>query len=83
MGVTPAADVYMAARCAIYLSGGDPLSDKMPSGSAPKDICRLIESCLLEAPSMRPSDCWTFHDEFNELLKKNYGKSRYLVFHMT
>jgi hypothetical protein len=60
---TPATDLFLAARCLVYLAGGDPLTDRMPD-VVPPAMRRFFNTCLLESPSMRPGDAWALLEEF-------------------
>jgi hypothetical protein len=73
---TPAADLFMAARCMIYLAGGDPVSNRMPD-AVPTPMQWFLKSCLLEGPRMRPNDAWALLEEFDELLHRLYGPPKF------
>jgi hypothetical protein len=79
--VSPATDLYLAARCLIYLAGGGP-GDRMPD-SVPAPMQRFVRSCLLEGPRMRPDDAWKLHDEFDEVLRRLYGPPKFFDLNMT
>jgi serine/threonine protein kinase len=72
----PATDIFMAARCLVYLAGGDPASSRMPD-SLPRDWGAFLRSCLLEGPRMRPDDAWVLLDELDGLLRDLYGSPKY------
>ncbi len=72
----PATDIFLAARCLVYLAGGDPLGERMP-GTVPEAIQRFVATCLLEGARMRPDDAWKLHDEFDDLLRRLYGPPRF------
>lgn len=72
----PATDIYLAAKCLVYLAGGDPVSCIMPDGM-PKQIRAFLRSCLMEGQSMRPSDAWELLDQFEELLRGLYGPPKF------
>lgn len=78
---TPATDVYMAAKCAVALLGGDVATNKMPA-SVSGAIRGFIESCLIAAPHRRPDDAWRLHEEFDALLLRTVGKPKYRLFQM-
>jgi hypothetical protein len=69
---SPQADLFLAARCFIYLAGGDPVQNRMPS-TVPAPMQSFIRTCLLEGGKMRPDDAWKLLDEFDELLQRLYG----------
>lgn len=79
---TPAADLFLAARCLIYLAGGDPVRDRMPE-SVPAPMQRFLRICLLESARMRPDDAWKLQDEWGELLGRLYGPPRFHELTMT
>jgi serine/threonine protein kinase len=68
----PATDLFLAARCLVYLAGGDPLTNWMPE-TVPLPMQRFIHTCLLETARMRPDDAWTLLEDFGELLHRLYG----------
>jgi serine/threonine protein kinase len=72
----PATDIYLAAKCLVYLAGGDPVSGRMPD-TLPRALGASLRSCLLEGPRMRPDDAWGLLDEFDELLFDLYGPPKY------
>ncbi len=72
----PATDIYLAAKCLIYLAGGDPLSECWPA-SVPEPIRRFVATCLYPAARMRPQDAWKLHEEFDELLERLFGVPKY------
>jgi hypothetical protein len=74
--VGPATDLFLAARCLVYLAGGDPLTDRMPD-AVPPSMRRFFKTCLLESPSMRPSDGWALLDDFDRLLRALYGPPKF------
>ena len=78
---TPATDLFLAARCLVYLAGGDPVGDRMPD-AVPAPLQRFVRACLLEGARMRPNDAWKLHDEFDELLRQVYGPPKFHELHM-
>ena len=73
---TPATDIYMAAKCAIALLGGDPTTGAMPA-SVPRPIQNFFTSCIIANPSRRPNDAWELHDDLDEILQKLVGPKSY------
>ena len=69
---SPATDLFLAARCLVYLAGGDPLTNRMPD-AVPPPMRRFIRTCLLESASMRPDDAWALMEDFDGLLRAVYG----------
>jgi serine/threonine protein kinase len=53
----PATDLFLAARCVVYLAGGDPLTGRMPD-AVPPPMRQFVGTCLLESAAMRPDDAW-------------------------
>ncbi len=70
-------DIFMAAKCMVYLAGGDLASGQFPA-AVPPELARIFRVCLLEGPRMRPGDAWELHDEFDEVLKALYGPPKYV-----
>lgn len=75
-GAEPATDLFLAARCLIYLAGGDPLTNHMPD-HVPQAMRRFVQSCLLDSPRMRPHDAWAVLDDFDALLRQLYGPPKF------
>lgn len=73
--VSPATDIYMAARVARFLCGAA-ASDMFPA-TIPTGIQRFLQGCLLGGQTMRPQDAWALHDEYASLLGTIYGKPRF------
>jgi hypothetical protein len=72
----PATDLFLAARCLIYLAGGDPATNRMPE-AVPPPMRRFVHTCLLESARMRPDDAWALLEDFDELLQALYGPPRF------
>ncbi len=72
-------DIYMAAKCAVALLGGNVKTNEMPD-RVPKQIQTFLRSCLGEMPSSRPHSAWNLHDEFESVLFKLIGKPKYRKF---
>jgi hypothetical protein len=70
-------DLYLAARCMVYLAGGDPLAHTLPE-TVPSGMQRFFKASLLEGQKMRPDDAWSLHDDFDELLRGLYGPPRFI-----
>jgi serine/threonine protein kinase len=68
----PATDLFLAARCMVYLAGGNPLTNRMPD-AVPPPMRRFFETCLLESTSMRPGNAWALMEDFDDLLRAQYG----------
>lgn len=72
----PGTDIYMAAKCMIYLAGGDPVKGTMPA-SFPRQVAGYLRSAILDPIRMRPKDAWDFLDEFTKMLEEVYGKPKF------
>jgi serine/threonine protein kinase len=78
----PATDIYLAAKCAIYLLGGDPLAETFPDG-VPERWQRFLRSCLLKSPAWRPQNAWDLHEEFDEcIVRPSFGEPQFVEFMM-
>ncbi len=71
--VHPRTDIYMAAKCALFLLGSINI--------VPAKIKNYLELCV--SPNNRPHDAWKMHDDFDELLKRVYGKKEYFELSMS
>jgi serine/threonine protein kinase len=78
---TAATDVYMVAKCAVALLGGNLETNEMPP-TVPKEIQDFFGKCLVAAPSKRPQVIWDLHDELEAILLKLVGKPAYRPFVM-
>lgn len=74
--VTPATDIYMAAKCAVSLLGGDVKTNQMPD-TVPVQIQAFLKASLATAPSRRPTNAWDLHQSFEELLARTVGKRKF------
>jgi hypothetical protein len=81
-GAGPATDLFLAARCLIYLAGGDPVANRMPE-AVPTPLRRFLATCLLESARMRPDDAWAVQDEFDALLRQVYGPPKFHELNLT
>jgi hypothetical protein len=73
---SPATDLFLAARCLVYLAGGDPVTNRMPE-AVPPPMRRFLQTCLLESAAMRPDDAWALVEDFDELLHALYGPPKF------
>jgi hypothetical protein len=73
---SPATDLFLAARCLIYLAGGDPVTNRMPE-TVPPPMQRFLKTCLLESAAMRPDDAWAVMEDFDRLLHALYGPPKF------
>ncbi|HEY7158079.1 MAG TPA: hypothetical protein VH575_29265 [Gemmataceae bacterium] len=73
---SPATDLFLAARCLVYLAGGDPVTNRMPE-AVPLPMRRFLKTCLLESAAMRPNDAWALMGDFNDLLYALYGPPKF------
>lgn len=80
--VSPATDLFLAARCVIYLAGGDPVHNQMPD-TVPAPLRMFVRSCLLEGAAMRPHDAWSVMEEFDDLLRRLYGPPQFHTLRMS
>ena len=81
MTPTPATDLYMAAKCAVALLGGNVETDQIPD-TVPVPIRAFFSGSLLRAPEKRPQDAWDLHEEFDKLLQALVGPPKYRAFSM-
>jgi hypothetical protein len=77
-----ATDLFLAARCLVYLAGGDPAAGRAPD-SVPAPLRRFIDGCLLEGVRMRPDDAWKLQEEWEAVLRRVYGPPRFHELAMT
>jgi len=78
---TPATDIYMAAKCAVALIGGDVTTLVMPD-AVPPEVQGFLRRCIREQPGLRPQNAWDLHDEFAHLLQSLVGPPTFRPFRM-
>jgi serine/threonine protein kinase len=78
---TPATDIFMAAKCIIYVLGGNTMIDALP-GHIPDYLTSFLEGCVGKNQSTRPQNAWQLHEELAEYLLRHYGKKKYVPFNM-
>lgn len=78
---TAATDIYMAAKCAVALVGGDVKTNAMPT-TIPATVRAFFERCLHADPKKRPQGAWDAHEELDGVLLKAVGKRAYRPFPM-
>lgn len=74
--VSAMTDIYLAAKCCVFLVGGDPVIGSMPR-FVPLRMQNFLKSCLMVSPNMRPSDAWDLLHEFDETLQSLYGPPKF------
>lgn len=74
--LTSATDIFMLAKCAVYLLGGNLETNELPP-AVPVEIQAFFHRCLVPLPNMRPQNAWDLHDDFDALLRKVVGKPAY------
>jgi serine/threonine protein kinase len=78
---TPATDLFQAAKCAVYLLGGDVETNQMPD-TVPPQVKAFLQASLLPATSARPQDAWELHDSFDRLMLAVVGERKFRPFVM-
>jgi serine/threonine protein kinase len=71
-------DIYMVAKIFLYLTGGDPATNKF-NINTPRQIEHLFRACLL-GPKHRTKDPYELHMEFKDVLKQTYGPAKHRAF---
>jgi serine/threonine protein kinase len=74
----PSTDIFMAAKVAIALLGGNVQTNEIPE-KVPAEVADLLHSCVGNLPSSRPQNSWDLHDQFEALMAKLVGKPAYRV----
>jgi serine/threonine protein kinase len=77
----PCTDIYMAAKVAVAVLGGDPTTNQMPD-SVPPQIKAFLQASLMPATRARPQDAWDLHEAFVKLLVPIFGEPKYHPFTM-
>jgi len=77
----PSSDLYAAGKSMIYILGGDPKTNFIPSSVNDK-LRRFVEFFVMESPLQRAQDAWEMHAMLNELVVELWGPKRFLEFEM-
>lgn len=78
---TPGLDLYMAARCMLYLLGDDPLDTPSPRHMEP-ELQHYFARCVQPNPAHRPQDAWELLRAFDRIIEQLWGPRRFRVFTM-
>jgi hypothetical protein len=63
----------------IHLLGGNTETDEMPDSVEP-DLQRFIQHFVLASPWQRAQDAWEMHGQLDSLVRRLWGKKRFLAF---
>jgi hypothetical protein len=77
----PGLDIFLGARCMVYLLGGDPVTGELPT-AVPQAIVSFFHGCLLPAPGFRPQQAWDLLNEFTQLIERLWGRRTFRAFAM-
>lgn len=75
----PGTDITMAARCMIYLLGGDPMTGACPD-TVPFFLRSFFKGCTLPDKKARPQDAWALLEEFDDLIRRYWGERKFRPF---
>jgi len=64
-----ATDIALAARCMVWLMGGNPVTGNVPD-TVPRALRAFFKGCLATGQTARPDDAWQLLGEFDELLEQ-------------
>ena len=73
----PSIDIYMAAKCAVYLLGGDVKTNYIPPTIHPL-FSGFLKACLLTNPMTRYTDTWEAVAQFTDNLRTIYGPRKFV-----
>lgn len=74
-------DIYMAAKCGVYLLGGDPKTNQVPK-TVPRRLANFLVACLGQHVATRPTDAWSLHEDFHSVLARVFGERKFHHFSM-
>ena len=77
---TSATDIYMAAKCAVALLGGNVTTNSMPN--IPSEVKSFLDKCLEKDNAKRFQNAWDAHEELDNILTRVVGKRKYRPFPM-
>jgi hypothetical protein len=79
---TPGMDIFMAVKSIIFLLGGNPETNLLPS-TVPNYLIQFLRGCVEpKKESLRPKDAWELHEELEGLMIRNFGPKKYIHFEM-
>jgi hypothetical protein len=78
-GLLPGSDIDLAAKCMVYLLGGDAVTRSFPA-LVPKAMQSFLKGCTLPGKRSRPQDAWALKEEFDDLLHRVYGERKFHPF---
>ena len=76
---TPASDLYSAAKCMVYLLGGDIQKNIIPDSIDPR-ISSFINFFLLPSQLQRAQDAWAMSIQLQNLRKEIWGEHSFIEF---
>ena len=76
---TAGTDIYMAAKCAIYVLGGNTALNTLPT-RVPRYLSSFLRGCVINNPKMRANSAWDLHEELKDHMAKHYGPKKYVRF---
>jgi serine/threonine protein kinase len=76
-----ATDIYMAAKCIIYVLGGDWVTKALPR-TVPNYLANFLRGCTLPNAALRPQSAQDLYLEFKDHMRKHYGPKKYVRFDM-
>jgi hypothetical protein len=74
-------DVFMAAKVAIAIMGGDPAAGTLPQ-NVPRPLRAYFRACTLRHVSRRPDDPRRLLESFDEIIERLWGPRRFREFRM-
>lgn len=78
---TPATDIFMAAKCIVYVLGGDVRDNSMPS-KIPMYFWNFLKSCMLANPQYRPQSAALLYKDLLDHMARNFGPKKYVPFNL-
>ena len=79
--IGPWSDIYSLGKLAIWLLGGNPVTEEIPS-SVEKPIQEFLRDLLVQGPESRPSDAWELYHIQCEI-KDSLWPRKFLHFNMS
>lgn len=67
-------DIYMAAKCMIWLIGGNVKTNEVPK-DLPLPIKKILDRCVHSNPKNRPNSAQEVLEEFTTTIRKLWGRS--------
>jgi hypothetical protein len=75
-------DIFMAAKCALYLLGGNTQTNFIPEDTTPPLMKGFLQACLLNNIAARYTDTWEALEQLDDNLRIVFGPKKFVTLEM-